>query len=274
MFLKQSAAAVVPFGPFVDKDDGVTEETALGSPSGRIIKSDGTAAAFTPASWAHDGDGEYMVGLSAGDADTLGRLRIVFKDPAVYLPVWRDFLVLSAEAYEALAGGAPFHDWAGGEQQQIRKALGLSGDASDTTGEGLIDAIARRLETLVARPIVQTTITGAQQDIRRYRGDTPPIELDLGRDITGATLAFTVKRRAKDPQSAALITKSSGDPSEIEITDAAAGQFRIKLAAADTADLIPCGHPVLFVYDVEMTLGGVIETVAAGDFLLLPDVTT
>lgn len=273
MYLRQSTATVVALGPFVDKADGVTELTALAAPTGRIAKG-GTAADFTPASWAHDAHGTYLVGLGAAHVDTPGRLHIAFADAAIHLPVWRTFVVLAPAAYDALVGDAPFHAWADAEQQQMRAALGLDGDAADTTGTGVLDAVARRVEALVARPFVHTTLAAGSQDISRYRGDSHPIAFDLGRDITGAALAFTVKRRAKDPQSAAVIAKTSADPADIELVDAAAGQFHIHLAAADTADLIPCGRPTLFVYDVQMTLDGAVETVAAGDLLLLPDVTT
>jgi len=135
--------------------------------------------------------------------------------------------------------------------------------------------ILARLEALVGHPVVvDSAVTGSGQDIVRYRGDTVAIPFDLGRDITGASLKFTVKRRATDPQSAAVITKTSAQTSEIEITDAATGKFLVKLTAGDTSGLLPDGRRAAFIYDVEMTLDGAIETVAAGDFVLLPDVTT
>ena len=60
----------------------------------------------------------------------------------------------------------------------------------------------------------------------------------------------------------------------ITITNAPEGQFTVTLDAADTADLLPDGRRAAFLYDVEMTLSGAVETVAAGAFVLLPDVTT
>ena len=178
----------------------------------------------------------------------------------------------SAKTVDDVGGNA---EWSDAEKQQLRKALGLSGESAETTGTGNLDAALSRLGALVGLPVLaNAALTGTEQDIARYRGDTTPVTFGLGRDITGATLAFTVKRRATDPQSAALIAKTSAQSSEIEITDASAGQFLVKLAADDTAGLLPDGRRATFLYDVEMTLGGAIETVAAGDFILHPDVTT
>jgi len=137
------------------------------------------------------------------------------------------------------------------------------------------EAARARVDALVGTPVItDTAVSGVEQDIAIYRGDTAPILFDLARDITGATLAFTVKRRHSDAQADAVITKTSAESSEIAITDAEAGEFEVKLLAADTAGLLPEGRAATFVYDVEMTLDGLVETVAAGDFLLVPDVTT
>ena len=173
----------------------------------------------------------------------------------------------------APAGGGGGSDWSSAEKEQIRQALGVSGEASDTTGEGHLDAVLARVEALVGLPaLAAADITTAAQDVAYFRGDSKPIRFELGRDIAGASLKCTVKRRASDPQSAALITKSS--PAGIEITNAAKGKFAVKLSASDTAGLLPDGRRAVLLYDVEMTLGGAVETIFAGGFMLLPDVTT
>ncbi|MBM4036550.1 MAG: hypothetical protein FJ291_32840 [Planctomycetes bacterium] len=174
-----------------------------------------------------------------------------------------------AEALEAVA------DWTEAEREQIRQALGISGEAAATTGEGNLDAALARLAGLLGLPVVaQTAVAAGGQDVVRFRGDTVPIAFDLGRDITGASLAFTVKRRATDPQEGALIAKTSGEGGGIALTNPAAGQFAVTLDAEDTAGLLPDGRRAAFLYDVEMTLGGAVETIFAGAFVLLPDVTT
>lgn len=137
-YLRQSTAATVLVGPFLDKADGVTEKTALTSQTGRITKA-GTAAAFTPASWAHDANGNYLVGLSTGHTDTVGRLRVGFQDAATYLPVWEDFHVLSAAVYDWLFGAtAPLTDKAGFSLSQAFPtnfaALAITGAGAVTAG--------------------------------------------------------------------------------------------------------------------------------------------
>ena len=176
------------------------------------------------------------------------------------------------ELAEGIEGVA---DWTEAERKQLRQALGISGEAAATTGQGNLDAALARLAGLLGLPLVaQTTVAAGGQDLVRFRGDTVPIAFDLGRDITGASLAFTVKRRTTDPQAGALIAKSSAQGGGIEITNPAAGQFAVTLAAGDTAALLPDGRRAAFLYDVEMTLGGAVETLFAGAFVLLPDVTT
>ncbi|MFP4058715.1 MAG: hypothetical protein ACLF0G_17750 [Candidatus Brocadiia bacterium] len=165
--------------------------------------------------------------------------------------------------------------WTAEERSQIRQALGVAGEAGETTGTGHLDLVLARLAALLGHPVVvASAVTAAGQDVVRFRGDTVPLAFDLGRDITGASLRFTLKRRASDSQADALVSKSSANPDEIAITDAAAGRFEVRFAAADTEGLLPTGRRATFLYDAEMTLDGAVETVAAGDLVLLADVTT
>lgn len=105
--LRQSSTATIAAGPFLDPLDGVTPVTGLAdqSSSSRLIKN-GTGGSFTAASWAHDGNGHYLVGLGAGDTDTLGRLRLDFSSPGSYVPVWEDFEVLSANVFDSLVAAS------------------------------------------------------------------------------------------------------------------------------------------------------------------------
>jgi len=181
----------------------------------------------------------------------------------------------TAQTVDDVGGAGASTDWTDAEKLQIRKALGLTGSTGDTSGDGNLDSVLARLTSLLGVPVIaDTAVTAATSDITRHRGDTVDIEFDLGRDITGASLKFTVKHRARDPQSAAIITKSSAETSEIEITDAENGTFVVKLETTDTTSLLPDGRQATFLYDVEMTLDGVVQTVVAGDFTLLPDIST
>lgn len=104
-YLRQSTVVTVVVGPLVSKDDGITPKTALAdqSANARLVKN-GTGAAFTAASWAHDAFGHYLIELGTAHTDTVGRLRLSFSDPTTFCPIWEDFTVLQAAVFDWLFG--------------------------------------------------------------------------------------------------------------------------------------------------------------------------
>ena len=104
--LKQSTAQTIILGPFVDDTDAVTPEDALVIAAADVrLSKNGAAFGAASAGGTHDENGYYRVTLAAGDDDTLGRLRVAcFMAGA--LPVWEDFTVVTASAYNELHGGA------------------------------------------------------------------------------------------------------------------------------------------------------------------------
>ncbi len=106
MYLKQSTTANIKLGPFVDKTDGVTPETAL-SLTVKVSKNGAALAARNSATAiAHDADGYYTVELNATDTATLGRLKVTATDSSNALPVFQNFMVLPANTYDSLIGGS------------------------------------------------------------------------------------------------------------------------------------------------------------------------
>ncbi|MCP5414985.1 MAG: hypothetical protein H6961_10305 [Chromatiaceae bacterium] len=106
--LKQSTAATVKLGPFVDSTDGVTAETALTISQAdiRLSKNGGAFAQTNNATGAtHDENGYYGVPLDTTDTNTLGRLRVAVNESGS-LPVWQDFMVVNANVYDSLIGGS------------------------------------------------------------------------------------------------------------------------------------------------------------------------
>lgn len=106
--LKQSTSVTLRIGPFLDKTDGVTEETALGlaATDVQISKAGGAFANKSDATApAHDSDGWYSCVLNATDTGTVGRLVVKVHDSTTHLPVWHEFMVLPANAYDSLVGG-------------------------------------------------------------------------------------------------------------------------------------------------------------------------
>ena len=87
--LKQSTAATVVLGPFVDDTDGKTAETALtiSQADVRLSKNAGTFAQANEATSAtHMENGYYSKPLSTTDTNTLGRLTITVAESGA-LPI-------------------------------------------------------------------------------------------------------------------------------------------------------------------------------------------
>lgn len=102
--LKQSTAATIKLGPFVDDTDGKTAETALtiGQADIRLSKNGGDIAQTNNATGAtHDELGYYDIPLDTTDTGTLGRLRVLVSKAGA-LPVWQDFVVVTANVYDSM----------------------------------------------------------------------------------------------------------------------------------------------------------------------------
>jgi len=102
--LKQSTAATIKLGPFIDDSDGKTAETALTIAQAdiRLSKNGGDFAQTNNTAGAtHDENGYYDIPLNATDTGTLGRLRVAVSKSGA-LPVWQDFLVVTANVYDTL----------------------------------------------------------------------------------------------------------------------------------------------------------------------------
>lgn len=116
VWVKQSASAVISLGPFLDKTDGVTEETGLvsaldhASTGIKLAKNGGALtirhATVTPTTY--DANGFYRVTLDATDTNTLGLLLVSFNEAATCLPVWLYCAVLPANVYDSLVGGSDY----------------------------------------------------------------------------------------------------------------------------------------------------------------------
>ena len=108
--LKQSTAATVKLGAFVDDSDGKTAETGLTISQAdiRLSKNGGDFAQTNNATGAtHDEFGYYDIPLDTTDTGTLGRLRVAVSESGA-LPVWQDFLVVTANVYDTLCSTDTF----------------------------------------------------------------------------------------------------------------------------------------------------------------------
>jgi len=121
-FLRSNTAVIVTVGPFYDKTDGVTIETALTITNERITLTADTDAGSAPtnildnvtgATSATANDLNYITGndagmmqleLAAADVNRVGRMLLSITDAANHVPVFHEFFVLPQAIYDWLTG--------------------------------------------------------------------------------------------------------------------------------------------------------------------------
>ena len=311
-FLKQSTAATIKLGAFVDDTDGKTAETGLTISQAdiRLSKNGGDIAQTNNAAGAtHDEFGYYDIPLDTTDTNTLGRLRVAVS-AAGALPVWQDFLVVTANVYDTLcstdsldvnvtalandvitsnafdeSSAYPLKSADTGATQVAR--VGADSDTLETLSDQL-DTVQAKTDLLdlsavsVSSPISGTTIT-------ILRGDTLEVSIsDLGSLASYVSLDFTVKSNKAQADSDALIrirlnatgladgllTLNGATP-----TSADDGSIAITDAtdgdititlAASCTDDLPTGT---YAYDVQLIEVGDVSTLTSGKATVTADVT-
>ena len=107
IWLKQSTARAIGFGPFLDETDGKTAEVSLSISQSeiRVKKAEGDWAQKNAAQLLlHEENGWYEISLDATDTATLGELVIaVHKSGA--LPVWDKYMVVPPNVYDSVING-------------------------------------------------------------------------------------------------------------------------------------------------------------------------
>ncbi len=127
-YLKTNTAVIITVGPFYDKTDGVTIETALTITNERITLTADTDAGSAPtlildnitgATAATANDLNYITNndaglmqleLAAADTNRLGRMFLTITDAANHVPVFHEFMVLPAVVYDAMILGTDLFD--------------------------------------------------------------------------------------------------------------------------------------------------------------------
>ena len=121
-FLRSNTAVIVSVGPFYDKTDGVTIETALTITNERITLTADTDAGSAPtnildnvtgATSGTDNDLNYITAndagmmqleLSAANTNRVGRMLLSITDAANHVPVFHEFFVLPQAIFDWLTG--------------------------------------------------------------------------------------------------------------------------------------------------------------------------
>lgn len=122
MFLRSNTAVIISVGPFYDKTDGVTIETALTITNERITLVAETDAGSAPtnildnvtgATSGTANDLNYITGndagmmqleLAAADVNRVGRMRLSITDAANHAPVFHEIFVLPQAIFDWLTG--------------------------------------------------------------------------------------------------------------------------------------------------------------------------
>lgn len=209
--LKQSTAATVKLGPFVDSTDGVTAETGLTISQAdiRLSKGGGAFAQTNNATGAtHDENGWYGVPLDTTDTATLGRLTVAIAESGA-LPVWAEYLVVPANVYDSLVSGS---DYLQADAVQVEGA-----DATDTILGAIVDdatqidaSALNALSALAPGSTIAAATDIPAADITAILADTNELQTD---DIPGLIAALN------DP-SAATIADAVWDEAATGHTDA------------------------------------------------------
>ena len=121
-FLRQNTAVIISVGPFYDKTDGVTIETALTITNERITLTADTDAGSAPtnildnvtgATSGTSNDLNYITGndagmmqleLAAADTNRVGRMFLSITDAANHVPVFHEYFVLPQAIFDWLTG--------------------------------------------------------------------------------------------------------------------------------------------------------------------------
>lgn len=160
MFLRQSTAQTIRFGPFVDSTDGVTAETGLTIAQADMqLSKDGGAFAQKSAAGnaTHDADGWYSTSLSTTDTATVGELYMQVTVSGA-LPVWVRYWVLEEVVYDDVYGASAAGPAVAGD------AMDLVTDAVDSTSvaTGAIDADAIASDAITAAKIAADAIGSSE----------------------------------------------------------------------------------------------------------------
>lgn len=122
-FLKTNTATRISVGPFLDKTDGITPEVALTVTSEKltfVVDDAGVPTLVLDAAptasggnndmvhITNDDSGYYDLELAAANVNYVGRACLSLNDVATHLPVFHEFMILSAQAYDALCGTGNF----------------------------------------------------------------------------------------------------------------------------------------------------------------------
>lgn len=297
-FLKQSTSTTRKIGPFLDKSDGVTEETGL-TPGVEISKAGAAFASKNDATaTTHGSEGWYTCVLDATDTNTLGTLILKAHDNTTHLPVWHTFIVLPANIYDSFVAGTDFmqvdavqisSDTTTADNVQANIAyldMAISdiptaaenADANwDEVASGHLTSgtTGAYLTTLVSNGASPSfTVAAQNQQLTIFSGDDVVIPIDVydtdgttELELSGATaLEFQI---ATTKSATASVTKTLGSGISVGLGADGVTQNRASVTLADTDTSSLTGY---YIWELQITdASSNIYTVASGSIYIVED---
>lgn len=217
-FLRSNTAVIVTVGPFYDKTDGVTIETALTITNERITLTADTDAGSAPtnildnvtgATSGTNNDLNYITGndagmmqleLAAADVNRVGRMFLSITDAANHVPVFHEFFVLPQAIYDWLTGViVPL-------PANVTQLLGTAWLTPGVAGTPDVNA-----KQLGAAPVTATTSVTipAASTLATTTGAVGSVTGAVGSVTAGVTLAAAAVQAIWDALTSALTTIGS-----------------------------------------------------------------
>lgn len=201
MWLRQSTAAKVIVGPFVDETDGFTAETGLtlaAMDDAELVKHGSASVVdISGRTFTHIQGGQYALDLSTSDTDTLGRVRIFFRDAGTARPLAMDFMVVPAQVYDSLIAYTA---------QLGVDVIAVSGDstAADNLEAGLEGVVTGTVSTGSTTTVVTTGLSETTDDhyngrVIVFRSGNLAGQAAAISDYNGSTKALTVSTLTEAP---------------------------------------------------------------------------
>ena len=180
-FLKDSTYSLVSIGPIVSAGDGITPVTdvALSAVDNAFIIKEGGTSKITISGndFTHIGGGIYNIAISAGDSDTLGKLRLYINDTDSFLPFWEDFMVLPENVYDSLVLNSDYLE---------TDSMLFNGNTSPTILDSLLSSEPNQLNVNVASVGTNVdSITGIDDFNSKFPDGAVYCDSEVG--VTGTT---------------------------------------------------------------------------------------
>ncbi len=257
-FLRTNTACRITVGPFFDKTDGVTPETALTVTSCKLTfmvdNSNVPTLVIDAAPTASGGNndmvhvtgddaGFYDLELTAANTNYLGRAMLAITDAATHCPIFHEFMILPAVVYDAMVLGT---DNLQVDTVQVTgtaqtgRDLGASVLLSSGTGTGQI-SLASGLVTLAGvthtGAVIPTVTTTTNLTNAATNGDlTATMKTSVTTAATAATPTVTLANGAHGGASATMVLKS------INVSNATGDAVSISATGSDGHGVYVAGN--------------------------------